>query len=94
MDAILGIPCADARITDFYAIAAIKQIFEVFRIFFHGLLLGKLCGNLFAVMVCIASKAQEMVDLILGKRKSEGRFCYALRLCDGLDLFRFRGEEG
>ena len=94
MNAIFGIPRADALITDFDAVAAIKQIFEVFRIFFHGLLLGKLCGNLFAVMVCIASKAQELVDLILGKRKSEGRFCYALRLCDVLDLFCFRGEEG
>ena len=94
MDAILGIPCADALITDFNAVAAIKQIFEVFRIFIHGLLFGKLCGDLFAVVVSIASKAQEMVDFILGKRKSEGRFCYALRLCDVLDLLCFRGEEG
>ncbi len=47
-----------------------------------------------AVMVCIAAKAQEMVDFLLGKRKSEGRFCCALRFCNVLDLFGFCRKEG
>ena len=50
---------------------------------------GKLADNQLAVVPCVVASPQNMVNVTLGNRKGEGRWC-ALRLIDGCNLFRFR----
>lgn len=45
-------------------------------------------------MFGVAAKAQEVVDLLLGKRKSEGCVGNTLRFIYKGDLLRLCGEEG
>ena len=61
--------------------------------FLRGLLLHKLRSHTHTAVFCIATKAQDQVDVLLGNRKSEGRFSRALRFCDALYLLCLRGEQ-
>ena len=59
----------------------------------HGFLLHELQGNDRAGVLGVAAQPQEMVDVLLGQRKSGGRLRCALRFSDALYLFCFRGEQ-
>ena len=88
MDTILGIPCAHAA----KAIAAVVQRFQYLGNLSGSFLLFKGCNHALSLAVCIAAQTQNMVNIILGKRKSSGCMRYILCFIYGLDLFCF-GEE-
>lgn len=62
-------------------------------VFFHGFPFRELGGNAHTVVVGIAAKAQNMVDFLLCKRKSEGRKGYAPRCCFDIGSLFFLGWE-
>ena len=93
VNAVLGLPCGDISVIGLEPEAAVKLRSEELGDFFGGLLLHILCGDTHTAAVRIAAKAQKMVDIRLGKRKSEGRLLYALRFIYQGNLLLFRGEK-
>ncbi len=61
--------------------------------FLRGFPLHKLRGHAHPAVFRIAAKAQNLVDVSLGNRKSEGRFFRALRFCHTLVLPCPGGEQ-
>lgn len=92
-DTFIRIPCADALAIHLEPIAAMIEFLEKGCVFFHGFPLGELGGDAYTVVVGIAAKAQNMVDFLLCKRKSEGRKGYALRCCFDIGSLFFLGWE-
>ena len=89
VDAIFTIPGTDPAMIGHDAIAAMVHLLEKRDELLRWLAFGKLADNQLAVMPCVVARPQDMVNVALGNRKGEGRWC-ALRLIDGCNLFRFR----
>ena len=90
---VIGIPDRQFSGASIQPIAAAISPSQERGLFRHWLILGKLCGNYHACIVCIASETEQIVDVLIGKRKSEGLFIKALRLFDLCDLFCFCGKQ-
>ena len=89
VDAVFTIPGTDPAMLSHDAIATMVHLLEKRDELLRWLAFGKLADNQLAVMPCVVTSPQDMVNVALGNRKGEGRWC-ALRLIDGCNLFRFR----
>lgn len=92
-DTFIRIPCTDVLAIHLEPIAAMIEFLEKGCVFFHGFSFGEFGGNAHTVVVGIAAKAQNVVDFLLCKRKSEGRKGYALRCCFDIGSLFFLGWE-
>ena len=93
VDAILRIPCGNIAVPAFDAIAAMVFLLQKGGDLLRGFLLHKLSRHTHTAVFCVAAKAQNLVDVLLGNQKSEGRFFRALRFCDAPYLLCLGGEQ-
>ena len=93
MNTVLSKPCAHSAVIRNESatsdILTAKKCRDIIRRFLHHIL----CSDALTAVIIVAAKPENMVYILLGKRKSEGRLCNTLRFINIGDLFTFRGEE-
>ena len=93
MNPVLGIPPRKLAIIGLNTGSAVILLFEQFRDFFNRLLLLKSGGNHYSCIFGVARQTEHIVNIALGKRKSEGCRFYTLRFIYDSDLLLFCREK-
>ena len=89
VDTVLGIPNGKLAVIGLDAGSTMIFLFEQVCDFFHRLLLLKSGGNHHSRVLGVARQTEHIVNIILGKRKSEGCRFYTLRFINESYLFLF-----
>ena len=91
---VLGVPCAHLCGAKLQAVTAVVGLFQKIHQIVHWLLFGVFNSNPCAVIFCVASHPEKLVNILLGHGKSGGCDFCTLRFGDVCNLLGFRGEEG
>ena len=92
MDTILGIPHGELTVVGFETGSTVILLAQPCCDFANGFLFLKFRYDCHPGIFRIASKTEHMVDILLGKRKSEGCRSYTLRFVNLVYLLLFCGE--
>ena len=93
VNTVLGIPHRKLAIIRFDTGTTVIFLFEQFCNFFNRLLLLKSGGNHHSCIFGVARKTEYIINIALGKRKSEGCRFYTLRFVYDSDLLLFCREQ-
>ena len=92
VNTVLRIPHGELSIIGLETGTAVIFLFEQFYDFFHRLLLLESGRNHHSRVLGVACQTEHIVNIILGKRKSEGCRSYTLRFINDSDLLLFCWE--
>ena len=90
---VLRIPYGELAVIGLDTGTAVIFLFEQFCDFFHRLLLLESGGNHHSCVLGVACQTEHIVNIVLGKRKSEGCRSYTLRFVYDSDLLLFCWEQ-
>ena len=93
VNTVLRIPHGELAVIGLDTGTAVIFLFEQFYDFFHRLLLLESGGNHHSRILGVACQTEHIVNIILGKRKSEGCRSYTLRFINEGYLFLFCREQ-
>lgn len=92
VDAVSIIPGTDFAVCAFNTITAVIEVMDEISHFFQGFLLGKLGSQHHTMIGRVAAYPEDVINIVLVNRKSEGCKDRTLRFFNTIDLFCFRRD--